>query len=287
MHIPTNILPIPIPKGKSKKYNPSQTPKSPLLPSASPMRRRKGGGSKAIDPFDTFGDAIDNSMGSTRSLSKSALDSLLSQRGRKLPRPERPQNDNGYGEFASLKDLEQLDMEDTDSSMELPTSTHEFNVGDDVDDGNNDDEDNEDEDEYDDLNDKQEFIDAYNHGDDPNKVLNSWKNKNKKQLSSATSNSQAASSSSSYLSSDLDGLEGNIGITGVGSVDGGVDIPQSGGGVTHIHGALMSRLPGPPHDLVAQIVKPRFVTLSWMEPKKNPVEVVSYTVFYKMSNSER
>nr|XP_036223422.1 neogenin isoform X8 [Bactrocera oleae] len=252
--------------GKSKKYNPSQTPKSPLLPSASPMRRRKGGGSKAIDPFDTFGDAIDNSMGSTRSLSKSALDSLLSQRGRKLPRPERPQNDNGYGEFASLKDLEQLDMEDTDSSMELPTSTHEFNVGDDVDDGNNDDEDNEDEDEYDDLNDKQEFIDAYNH---------------------ATSNSQAASSSSSYLSSDLDGLEGNIGITGVGSVDGGVDIPQSGGGVTHIHGALMSRLPGPPHDLVAQIVKPRFVTLSWMEPKKNPVEVVSYTVFYKMSNSER
>ncbi|XP_036223416.2 neogenin isoform X1 [Bactrocera oleae] len=273
--------------GKSKKYNPSQTPKSPLLPSASPMRRRKGGGSKAIDPFDTFGDAIDNSMGSTRSLSKSALDSLLSQRGRKLPRPERPQNDNGYGEFASLKDLEQLDMEDTDSSMELPTSTHEFNVGDDVDDGNNDDEDNEDEDEYDDLNDKQEFIDAYNHGDDPNKVLNSWKNKNKKQLSSATSNSQAASSSSSYLSSDLDGLEGNIGITGVGSVDGGVDIPQSGGGVTHIHGALMSRLPGPPHDLVAQIVKPRFVTLSWMEPKKNPVEVVSYTVFYKMSNSER
>nr|XP_036223424.1 neogenin isoform X10 [Bactrocera oleae] len=86
---------------------------------------------------------------------------------------------------------------------------------------------------------------------------------------------------------DLDGLEGNIGITGVGSVDGGVDIPQSGGGVTHIHGALMSRLPGPPHDLVAQIVKPRFVTLSWMEPKKNPVEVVSYTVFYKMSNSER
>ncbi|XP_029408057.2 neogenin isoform X6 [Bactrocera dorsalis] len=86
---------------------------------------------------------------------------------------------------------------------------------------------------------------------------------------------------------DLDGLEGSIGITGVGSVDGGVDIPQSGGGVTHIHGAVLSRLPGPPHDVVAQIVKPRFVTLSWMEPKKNPVEVVSYTVFYKMSNSER
>ncbi|KAI8124497.1 Neogenin [Lucilia cuprina] len=50
---------------------------------------------------------------------------------------------------------------------------------------------------------------------------------------------------------------------------------------------LINRLPGPPRDLVAQIVKPRFVTLSWMEPIKNPVEVVSYTVYYKMNNSER
>lgn len=46
-------------------------------------------------------------------------------------------------------------------------------------------------------------------------------------------------------------------------------------------------LPGPPRDLIAQIVRPRFVTLSWMEPHKNPDEVVSYDVFYKMNTSER
>lgn len=46
-------------------------------------------------------------------------------------------------------------------------------------------------------------------------------------------------------------------------------------------------LPGPPRDLIAQIVRPRFVTLSWMEPNKNPDEVVSYDVFYKMTTSER
>lgn len=46
-------------------------------------------------------------------------------------------------------------------------------------------------------------------------------------------------------------------------------------------------LPGPPRDLIAQIVNPRFVALSWMEPLKNPDEVTSYTVYYKMTTSER
>uniref|UniRef100_A0A1L8DK65 Putative axon guidance receptor dscam n=1 Tax=Nyssomyia neivai TaxID=330878 RepID=A0A1L8DK65_9DIPT len=46
-------------------------------------------------------------------------------------------------------------------------------------------------------------------------------------------------------------------------------------------------LPGPPRDLEAQIVKPRFISLSWMEPIKNPDEVISYTVFYKMTTSDR
>lgn len=46
-------------------------------------------------------------------------------------------------------------------------------------------------------------------------------------------------------------------------------------------------LPGPPRDLVAQIVRPRFVTLSWMEPNRHPDEVVSYDVFYKMTTSDR
>lgn len=48
-----------------------------------------------------------------------------------------------------------------------------------------------------------------------------------------------------------------------------------------------SSLPGPPKDPQALIVKPRFVTLSWMEPLKNPDEVISYTVYYKMKQSER
>lgn len=46
-------------------------------------------------------------------------------------------------------------------------------------------------------------------------------------------------------------------------------------------------LPGPPRDLIAQIVRPRFVTLSWMDPGKHPDEVVSYDVFYKMTTSDR
>lgn len=49
----------------------------------------------------------------------------------------------------------------------------------------------------------------------------------------------------------------------------------------------LSSLPGPPKDAQALIVKPRFVTLSWLEPLKNPDEVISYTVYYKMKQSER
>ncbi|XP_059613953.1 neogenin [Phlebotomus argentipes] len=48
-----------------------------------------------------------------------------------------------------------------------------------------------------------------------------------------------------------------------------------------------SPLPGPPRDLEAQIVKPRFISLSWLEPLKNPDEVITYTVFYKMTTSDR
>lgn len=46
-------------------------------------------------------------------------------------------------------------------------------------------------------------------------------------------------------------------------------------------------IPGPPRDLEARIVSPRFVALSWMEPKINPDEVISYSVYYKMNTSER
>lgn len=49
---------------------------------------------------------------------------------------------------------------------------------------------------------------------------------------------------------------------------------------------LKALIPGPPRDLVAQLVN-RYVQLSWLEPAKNPDEVISYTVFYKMTSSER
>ncbi|XP_017838643.1 neogenin isoform X2 [Drosophila busckii] len=50
---------------------------------------------------------------------------------------------------------------------------------------------------------------------------------------------------------------------------------------------LLSRLPGPPRNLIAQIVKPRTVTLSWQEPLHNANEIVFYTIYYRMNNSER
>ncbi|XP_058986961.1 neogenin isoform X4 [Musca domestica] len=80
----------------------------------------------------------------------------------------------------------------------------------------------------------------------------------------------------------LDLSDGAGGIGGAASNSGG-----GKGNTNALESGLKNRLPGPPRDLVAQIVKPRFVTLSWIEPIKNPVEVVSYTVYYKMNNSER
>lgn len=58
--------------------------------------------------------------------------------------------------------------------------------------------------------------------------------------------------------------------------------------IEHLDGDsnLKTLIPGPPRDLVAQLVN-RYVTLSWLEPSKNPDEVISYTVFYKMTSSER
>lgn len=46
-------------------------------------------------------------------------------------------------------------------------------------------------------------------------------------------------------------------------------------------------IPGPPRDLVAQIINPRLVALSWLEPLINPDEVTSYSIFYKINTSER
>lgn len=52
-------------------------------------------------------------------------------------------------------------------------------------------------------------------------------------------------------------------------------------------GTGMAPLPGAPREVQAQIVKPRFVTLNWQEPYKNPDQVISYSVYYKLSTSDR
>lgn len=57
--------------------------------------------------------------------------------------------------------------------------------------------------------------------------------------------------------------------------------------VKPLSAGLLARLPSAPRNLLAQIVKPRFVTLSWQEPLQNANEVVSYTVYYRVNNSER
>ncbi|XP_017865080.1 PREDICTED: neogenin isoform X4 [Drosophila arizonae] len=69
-----------------------------------------------------------------------------------------------------------------------------------------------------------------------------------------------------------------------GDLSAGEEIPSD---VKPLSSGLVARLPSAPRNLVAQIVKPRFVTLSWQEPLQNANEVVSYTVFYRVSNSER
>ncbi|XP_070068735.1 neogenin isoform X3 [Drosophila takahashii] len=65
------------------------------------------------------------------------------------------------------------------------------------------------------------------------------------------------------------------------------DSPEQDSGVKPLDSGLQARLPSQPRDLVAQIVKSRFVTLSWVEPLQNAGDVVYYTVYYKMNNSER
>ncbi|XP_034478594.1 neogenin isoform X2 [Drosophila innubila] len=114
-------------------------------------------------------------------------------------------------------------------------------------------------DDYDEAESKQEM--------NGNKILASWQNQNKK--SQQQQQQQQMPPTSNFASTDL-----------TAGVDTSVDPkPMSSG--------LLARLPSAPRSLVAQIVKPRFVTLSWQEPQQNANEVVSYTVFYRVNNSER
>ncbi|XP_035794752.1 netrin receptor DCC-like isoform X1 [Anopheles albimanus] len=58
-------------------------------------------------------------------------------------------------------------------------------------------------------------------------------------------------------------------------------------GIDGTGGRYAAPLPGPPRGLQAQIVQSRFITLSWLEPAKNPDEVISYSIYYRMHTSDR
>lgn len=46
-------------------------------------------------------------------------------------------------------------------------------------------------------------------------------------------------------------------------------------------------LPGPPRDLVAYIVKTRFVTLKWSEPEETNGNILGYSVYFRLQGSQR
>ncbi|XP_075166729.1 neogenin protein frazzled isoform X2 [Haematobia irritans] len=266
-------------KLKNNRKSQSQTTKSLYLDYGpqppTPLKNRRKNKYNSGEMRTKTGDSSET----TRIISKSALDSLLSQKGNKKFNnfPDQPMNDR---HFEDLMQFTQDSQDNGDMGKELPRNIHDYekpNKSQKSTHNHEDNGDDDDDDDYDDPSANEEFINAYKHGDDPNKILNSWTNKRKLNPSSTVSNSpeHTSSRSSSIV----------------------LDLPENGGTANgHSNGkangvvlgtGLISRLPGPPRDLVAQIVKPRFVTLSWIEPIKNPVEVVSYTVYYKMINSER
>ncbi len=123
---------------------------------------------------------------------------------------------------------------------------------------NNDDYDDDDYDDDESDIDSEGSIHAFGPGVDPKKLLNSLTKKNHDKDDEISHFSQSPFPTVTRKYPDLDATK-----------------------------SMKATLPGPPRDLVAQIVNPRFVALSWMEPLKNPDEVTSYTVYYKMTTSER
>lgn len=146
-------------------------------------------------------------------------------------------------------------------SKDKLSSDEELNSGDQSDDDydNNDDDDDDDDDEED-----EGTIHPFGPNVNPNTLLHSLTHKeNQKNEQTLRKTSNAAEKTNAIKhSTDLS--------------------------IEHLDGDsnLKTLIPGPPRDLVAQLVN-RYVTLSWLEPSKNPDEVISYTVFYKMSSSER
>ncbi|XP_037714460.1 neogenin isoform X1 [Drosophila subpulchrella] len=121
-----------------------------------------------------------------------------------------------------------------------------------------------DDDDYDDedIANIEAHIEAYKQGENAQKILDSW------QAGKSKKSQQQKQSPASPDSPEQD-----------------PSVPHPG--AKPLDSGLQARLPSQPRDLVAQIVKSRFVTLSWVEPLQNAGDVVYYTVYYKMNNSER
>ncbi|KRT85842.1 Immunoglobulin, partial [Oryctes borbonicus] len=49
----------------------------------------------------------------------------------------------------------------------------------------------------------------------------------------------------------------------------------------------LDTVPGPPQDLRAPVVQPRFVILSWRPPDYNNEDIIAYSVYYRQENNER
>ncbi|XP_055381759.1 neogenin [Condylostylus longicornis] len=204
-------------------------------------------------------------------------------------------------------DIDDEDDEDTNDNTKN-NNNNDTNI--DNDDDIDDDDDDNDDDDDDDDDDDEEYIVKFEKGDDPEKILNSFNDKkfklkkhhqeheNEKKIHSKTTkliNDPIISQHqevNSYDDDDDDNDDDNDD-----DIDNDDDNDNFDSLLPNItkkyHSNLDANqlasvpLPGPPRDLLAQIVKPRFVALSWMEPLKNPDEVISYSVYYKMHTSER
>lgn len=124
-------------------------------------------------------------------------------------------------------------------------------------------------DEYDDDDEDEGTIHPIGPNINPNTLLHSLTQKENERSEQNANNRKSSTNLSDKIKSTSSSSSSNFPIE---HLDGGSD--------------LKALIPGPPRDLVAQVVN-RYVTLSWMEPAKNPDEVISYTVFYKMSKSDR
>lgn len=249
----------------------------------------------------------------TRILSKSALDSLLSKK--------ESNQVHYFGKKSNFKNIEQP-LNDHHDYDEIPlnedqgaeNSDESGEEGDDEEDEEMHDEEDEENDflhpvkdnlqseellssNLDDY-DKHDSIDDYddNDDDDDDKIVHHHHKKKKphSNWSKKVKSSHNPSNPSVSYSSDLDphirsGSDGS-GSMKLDDMMGGIrssNADKSSNVLMSMDAGLRNRLPGPPRELKAHIVKARFITLSWLEPLKNPTDIVSYTIYYKMNNSER